>query len=125
QVARFVEETGIDLLAPAVGNVHGMLKHSPNPHLFVKKIKEFRKAANVPLVLHGGSGIPDEDFVQAIDAGVRIIHISTELRRAWRSGLEKGLAEHPAEVAPYKLMESALAEIKAVALARLRLFNKL
>ena len=125
QVAKFVAETGVDLLAPAVGNVHGMLKGSPNPHLFIKKIKEFRKAAKVPLVLHGGSGTPDEDFVKAIEAGVQIVHISTELRRAWTSGMGKALKEHPDEVAPYKLLETSLAEVKAVALARLKLFNKI
>lgn len=125
QVARFVEATGIDLLAPAVGNIHGMLKNSPNPHLFIKKIKELRKAAKVPLVLHGGSGIPDDDFVQAIDAGVRVIHISTELRSAWTAGMGEALKEHPNEVAPYKLLENSFTEVKAVALARLKLFNKI
>ena len=125
QVTEFVAQTGVDLLAPAVGNVHGMLKSSPNPHLFIKKIKELRKAAKVPLVLHGGSGTPDEDFVKAIEAGVQIVHISTELRRAWTSGMGKALKEHPDEVAPYKLLETSLTEVKAVALARLKLFNKI
>lgn len=125
QVARFVKETGVDLLAPAVGNIHGMLKNSPNPHLFIKKIKEYRKAAKVPLVLHGGSGTPDEDFVKAIDAGIRIIHISTELRKAWRDGVEKSLAAHPDEVAPYKLLAESYEQVKAVATARIKLFTKL
>lgn len=125
QVARFVKETGVDLLAPAVGNIHGMLKNSPNPHLFIRKIKEYRRAAKVPLVLHGGSGTPDEDFVKAIDAGIRIIHISTELRRAWRDGVEKSLVAHPNEVAPYKLLAESYEQVKAVATARIKLFTKL
>lgn len=125
EVAKFVVETGVDLLAPAVGNIHGMLKNSPNPHLFIKKIKELRKAAKVPLVLHGGSGIPDEDFTKAIDAGIRIIHISTELRRAWRAGIEKSLLAHPNEVAPYKLLEDSYVGVKEVATNRLKLFNKI
>ncbi len=144
EAAKFVAETGVDLLAPAIGNVHGMFSASDSPfpkgstaqpggisspvyikHLFIKRVKEIRKAAKVPLVLHGGSGTPDEDFVKAIEAGVQIVHISTELRRAWRVGAEKGLAQHPTEVAPYKLLESSLAEVKAVALARLKLFNKI
>jgi fructose-bisphosphate aldolase class II len=125
QVIDFVGKTGVNLLAPAVGNIHGMLKNSPNPHLFIKKIKELRKAAKVPLVLHGGSGIPDEDFTKAIDAGIRIIHISTELRRAWRAGIEKSLAAYPNEVAPYKLLDDAHKAVKEVALARLKLFNKI
>jgi fructose-bisphosphate aldolase class II len=125
EVAKFVVETGVDLLAPAVGNIHGMLKNSPNPHLFIKKIKELRKAAKVPLVLHGGSGIPDEDFTKAIDAGIRIIHISTELRRAWRAGIEKSLLAHPNEVAPYKLLEDSYVGVKEVVTNRLKLFNKI
>lgn len=125
QVASFVQQTGINLLAPAVGNIHGMLKNAPNPHLFIEKIKEYRTAAGVPLVLHGGSGTPDEDFVQAVKAGIRIVHISTELRRAWRAGIESALNTHPNEVAPYKLLESAHAGIKDVAMNRLRLFTQL
>ncbi len=125
EAVRFVAETGVDLFAPAVGNIHGMLKDSPDPHLFIKLIGKIRRSAKVPLVLHGGSGTPEEDFVQAIDAGVRIVHISTELRKAWRSGIEKALPAHPNEVAPYKLLEGSLAEVKAVALQRLKLFNKI
>lgn len=127
QAATFVIETGVDLLAPAVGNVHGMFKDSGTftKHLFVKRIKEIRRAAKVPLVLHGGSGTPDEEFLKAIDAGVSIIHISTELRRALRGGIEKGLREMPNEMAPYNLLKPAFADVKAIALARLKLFNKL
>ena len=138
EAAKFVQETGVDMLAPAIGNVHGMFKDQPTAnnsqpttgpayvkHLFIKRIKEIRRAAKVPLVLHGGSGTPDEDFVKAIEAGVQIVHISTELRRAWRAGMDKALAEHPTEVAPYKLLESSLEGVKAVAAQRLKLFNKI
>lgn len=127
EAAKFVEATGIDMLAPSVGNVHGMFKASSGfeKHLFVKRIGEIRRAAKVPLVLHGGSGTPDEDFVKAIEKGVRIVHISTELRRAWRAGMAKALPAHPDEVAPYKLLEDSYAAVKEVALNRLKLFNKL
>jgi ketose-bisphosphate aldolase len=125
EAAKFVKETGVDLFAPAVGNIHGMLKDSPDPHLFVKLIGKIRRATKVPLVLHGGSGTPEEDFVKAIDQGVRIIHISTELRKAWRGGLESSLQEHPNEVAPYKLLAKSVEDVQAVALQRLKLFNKL
>lgn len=120
-----VKETGIDLLAPAVGNIHGMFKNTPNPNLNIKRIKELRKAAGVPLVLHGGSGIKDEEFIKAIDAGISIIHINTELRLAWRKGIEKSLVEKPEEIVPYKLLLAVIEEIKKVVAARLKLFNKL
>ena len=124
QAERFVAETGVDLFAPAVGNIHGMLESALNPHLYIEAIKKIRRLAKRPLVLHGGSGTPDEDFIKAISAGVAIIHISTELRRAWKLGVEQGLRSQPDEVAPYKLMTQALEEIKKVALARLKFFNR-
>ena len=125
EAARFVKETGVDMLAPAVGNIHGMFKNAPNPRLNIKRIQEIKSAVQVPLVLHGGSGISDEDFLAAIDAGINIIHINTEIRVAWRQGLEKGLTEKPEEVAPYKLMQPSLDEIKKVVYNRLALFNRL
>lgn len=125
QAAAFVKETGVDLLAPAVGNIHGMFGKAKNPNLDIKRIREIRKAAGVPLVLHGGSGIKDKDFVAAIKAGISIIHISTELRVAWRKGLERGLANNPEEIAAYKLLPDAVAEVKKVVVNRLKLFNNL
>lgn len=123
--ARFVKETGVDLIGPSVGNIHGMFKNSPNPHLNIEKIKAIREAAGVPLVLHGGSGIRDEEFTQAIDAGISIIHINTELRSAFRKGLEESLGVNPSEIAPYKLLNPAIAEMEKIVANRLKLFNKL
>lgn len=125
EAARFVKETGVDMLAPAVGNIHGMFKNAPNPKLNIKRIKEIKLAVGVPLVLHGGSGIGDEDFLSAIHAGISVIHINTEIRIAWREGLEAGFKSQPEEVAPYKLMAPALDEIKKVVYNRLILFNRL
>jgi len=125
EAARFVEETGVDMLAPAVGNIHGMFANAPEPRLDINRIREIKKAVKIPLVLHGGSGNTDEDFLAAIDAGISVIHISTELRVAWRKGLEATLKENPGEVAPYKLMPDVLAGMEKVIEARLRLFNKI
>ncbi|KKW14483.1 MAG: Ketose-bisphosphate aldolase, class-II [Parcubacteria group bacterium GW2011_GWA2_50_10b] len=119
---RFVEETGIDLFAPSVGNVHGLVK-SGQPKLNIERIKALREAVKVPLVLHGGSGISDEDFLSAIAAGIRVIHINTELRLAYKEGIAEGLKS--GEIAPYKFMETGVEEMKKVVRERLRLFNKL
>ena len=121
----FVKETGVDLLAPAVGNLHGILKNAPMPKLDIERIKKIGQAAGVPLVLHGGSGLGDEDFLKAIEAGVSIIHINTEIRLAWRRGMEKSLAQKPEETTPYKLLPIAIEEIAGVVKKRLKLFNKL
>lgn len=122
EAAEFVKATGIDLLAPSVGNVHGMVK-SGQPRLNIERIKAVREAAGVPLVLHGGSGISDEDFTAAIDAGISIIHINTELRVAYKEGIEEGLRS--GEIAPYKFLAEGVEEMKKVVRDRLKLFNKL
>ena len=127
EAKQFVESTGIDILAPAVGNMHGMLKSmvhgQTRKRLDVQRIAEIKNAAQVPLTLHGGSGTNDEDLRKAIAAGINIIHINTELRVAWRRGLEEGLAKRPDEVVPYKILPFAVESVKKVASSRLNLFN--
>lgn len=130
---RFVKETGIDLLAPAVGNIHGIVmdidsngkSRSINPRLDIERISAIKKAVKIPLVLHGGSGISDEDFAAAIKAGISIIHINTEIRMAWKNALERSLLESKDEVAPYKILNPSLEAVKSVVKSRLQLFNKL
>lgn len=120
----FVEQTGIDFLAPSVGNIHGMIKGG-NPKLDINKIKAIKEACGVSLVLHGGSGIADEDFTNAIKAGISIIHINTEIRVAFRETVLQYLQENPNEVAPYKILKSAVDKIEEVVYNRLKLFNNL
>jgi fructose-bisphosphate aldolase, class II len=122
-IAKYVRETGVDLIAPAVGNLHGMLKHSKNPKIYTSRITELRKAGGVPIVLHGGSGISDEDFISSIKAGVSIVHINTEIRVAYKKAIALSLQENPEEVAPYKFMKSAVQEVQKVVKKRLKLFN--
>jgi len=125
EASRFVDETGIDLLAPAVGNLHGMLKSGKNPHINSKRVSEIREAAGVPLVLHGGSGITEEDFQNGIEAGLAEIHVSTELRVAYREALELSLKNDPSELAPYKYMKPVREAVQEVVEKKLRLFNGL
>ena len=125
QAERFVRETGVDLIAPAVGNIHGMFKNAPNPNLSIERIKALRQAGKRPIVLHGGSGTSDADFTAAIEAGVSIIHINTEIRRAWRQGIEDAVKNNPDQIVPYKLLQGAIDEMKNVIFNRLKLFNRL
>ncbi len=125
QAVQFVKESGIDLFAPAVGNIHGMMRVGNDPRLDIERIAKIRKAAGVPLVLHGGSGTVDEDFVSAIDAGMAVIHISTELRVAYQKALKLSLQENPDEVAPYKYLKDPVKAVEMVAAGRLKLFNKI
>ena len=121
---QYVAETGVDLLAPAVGNIHGMLKNADNPNLDIERIKKIREAAGVPLVLHGGSGTTDRDFVEAIEAGISIVHINTEIRLVFRDALRKNLQENPEEIAPYRIMKPSLLAIEKKVKERLALFSK-
>lgn len=120
---RFVEETKVDLLAPAVGNIHGMLKNAKNPNLDIDRIAEIREGVGIPLVLHGGSGISDEDFVSAIHSGMSIVHINTEIRKAYRDSLEKSLKNNPDEITPYKINQDVVSAMEDVVKKRLEIFG--
>jgi len=127
EAKQYVASTGVDILAPAVGNSHGMLQTmvqgSVKKRLDLTRIREIKSASKCLLTLHGGSGTEDHDLDDAIAAGINIIHINTELRVAWRRGLEAAFAKNPREVVPYKLLPIAEESVKQVVLARLRLFN--
>ena len=87
--ADFVQKTGVDALAVAVGNAHGDYKFPPK--LDFERITAIREAAGIPLVLHGGSGLSDDDFREAVRRGVCKINIFTDLDKAGKAGIEKGL----------------------------------
>lgn len=125
EAEEFVKKSGVDLLAPAVGNIHGILANISNPRLNIKRVREIKQAAKIPLVLHGGSGTADDDFRAAIKAGISVVHINTEIRVAWRKGVESGLKKNRDEVAPYKILPPALEGMRRVVENRLRLFNGL
>jgi len=125
EAKKFVDETGVDLLAPAVGNMHGMLKTGRNPKIDTQRVKEIREATRVPLVLHGGSGISDDDFVEAIKAGMAVIHINTEIRIAYKDAVKKSLQDNPDEIAPYRILKPAVKAVQEKVSERLKLFNGL
>ena len=124
----FVQSTGIDVLAPAVGNAHGMVESmvegKTKKHLDIERIAQIKKATRVFLTLHGGSGTDDDDFRKAIAAGINIIHVSTELRVAWKKSLQRSLAADPKDVVPYKILRPVVDSVAQVVGSRLRLFNE-
>jgi fructose-bisphosphate aldolase class II len=125
EAKRFVLETGVDMLAPAIGNIHGMLKGGKDPALNIQRIKEIKEVVGIPMVLHGASGNSAEDIKLAIKAGMSIVHINTEIRVAFRQALVKSLQENPDEVAPYKYMKGAVQAVQAVIEEKLNLFSNL
>ena len=125
EAKKFVIETGVDLLAPAVGNFHGMLRGGKDPSLNIGRIKEISEAIKIPLVLHGGSGNSPAEFQKAIEVGVTIVHINTELRVAYRQALQKSLQENLEETTPYKYLKEPVKAIQKVVEEKLKIFNKI
>lgn len=122
EAQQFITETGADMLAPAVGNIHGMLKGGIDPALSPERVRDIAQATKVPLVLHGASGNSDADIQACIKAGVRIVHVNTELRVAFKQGLVKYLQDNPDEIAPYKYLKSARDAMKEVIKKKLLVF---
>lgn len=118
---RLVEETGIDLAAPAVGNIHGIVK-SGQPKLSIARIQALTETAGVPLVLHGGSGSSDEEFREAVKAGIAVIHINTELRVLYRDSLKQTLEQEPQQTTPYKFLAPSVSAMQAYLAQKMRLF---
>lgn len=87
EAERFVAETGVDFLAISVGIVHGVPLATAQP-LDIQRVKEIEAAVNIPLVLHGASGVPDDEIRAAMAAGVHKFNADTDLRLAFRSGIE-------------------------------------
>lgn len=120
----FVRETGIDLLAPAVGNLHGIVKNA-QPKLNIGRIAEIVASTDAPLVLHGASGIGNDELAAAVEAGISMVHYNTELRIAYRDALKDSLAQNPNEVAPYKFLASSVDAVERVVEEKLRVMNKM
>lgn len=125
QAADFVFRTGIDLLAPAVGNMHGMLGVNSDPALDLNLIEHISKSSGVPIVLHGASGNSESDIKEAIQRGVVIVHVSTEIRFAYRKALEDSLAKNKDSFAPYDYLNPAKEAVKTVVKEKIKLFANL
>jgi fructose-bisphosphate aldolase class II len=127
EARQFVTSTDIDILAPSVGTMHGLLKTmvrgEREKRLDCARIAEIRQAAGTFLTLHGGSGTNAADLRAAVRAGITIAHVNTELRLAWRRGLDGALARKPDEVVPYKILPEVVDSIKAVVRDRLELLS--
>lgn len=115
----FVRKTGIDSLAIAVGNAHGDYKFPPK--LDFDRITTIRDITNIPLVLHGGSGLADSDFTEAVKCGICKVNIFTDIDKAGKAGMEKGIAAGSGTL--MELIPFAIDEMKAVVRKKLKLFG--
>ena len=123
ECVRMVKETGIDFLAPALGSVHG--PYHGEPKLGFKEMKEIAEATNIPLVLHGGSGIPNEQLRMAIDRGTAKININTECQQAWTAIVREVLAKDPKVYGPRKIIGPGREGIKEVVRTKATIFGSL
>lgn len=117
----FVEATGIDTYAAAVGNLHGTF---PVPKkLDLELLQQIRNVVNCNISLHGGSGTPGHYFIDAVKIGVTKVNINTDLRIAYRRTLEQILADNPSEFAVVKLMDQVIDAVQAVVESKIDVFN--
>lgn len=124
EAMRFISGTGIDCFAPAIGNIHGILKNAPEPKLHADRVKEIAAATGLPLVLHGASGNSETEIVECITAGIAVVHINTELRVLYRDTLQKVMAEKPDEVAPYKFLSPVVEQMRIYIEGKLKVFAR-
>jgi len=121
---KYIDKSGVDLLAISIGTFHGIQAGGINPRLRLDKLEEIRKkTGNTFLVMHGGSGTPEEDIRKAIDLGIIKININTELRLAYTNALRKALQENPNEVVPYKYLQNAVEAVGKVVKQKITLFR--
>lgn len=118
--AEFVRQTGVTCLAVLVGNAHGHYKKPPK--LDIDRIRAIREATGgIPLVLHGGSGIPDDQVREAIHAGIRKMNIGTDVCCAFADGAKASLDDPKRSIAVDLFMKPAIAAVKALAVSKIAL----
>lgn len=116
---RFVRETGVDSLAVAIGTAHGFYKGSP--HIDIGRLKEIRSRVEIPLVLHGTSGVPEETVRVCIQNGMCKVNYATDLRCAFTEAVRKALGNEPLAVDPKRYLGPAREAVKEAAKDRIRL----
>jgi fructose-bisphosphate aldolase class II len=119
--AAFVQATGIDTFAAAIGNLHG--KYPVPKILDLQLLQQVRGAIECNISLHGGSGTPGHYFRDAVQIGVSKININTDMRVAYRNTLEKVLADNPSEYAVVKLMDQVINAVQEVVEEKIDMFN--
>lgn len=118
EAKKFVERTGITSLAIAIGTAHGF--YAGTPVLDKERVSEIRKIVSIPLVLHGGSGLSDEDVKECIQRGMCKVNFATELRAAYTEAVKKLLTEAPNTIDPKKLGIVGMEAVKSLVMDRMK-----
>ncbi len=117
----YASDTGIDQLAVAVGNIHGI--YQGIPHIDCERLREINEGVHKPLVLHGGSGIPDDQIKAAIASGIAKINVNSELRLAYSQSIRDTLARDAELIVPYQITGPAIDAIQKVVESKIRVFD--
>jgi len=119
----YVKKTGVDILAVSIGTFHGIDIGSVSPNIRLDRLKEIQNAVHIPLVLHGGSGTPETDVLEAIKLGIIKININTELRIAFSHALRRSLENNKEEITPYKYLPQAVNATTKITEKYIKLFG--
>ncbi|MEI3522239.1 MAG: tagatose-bisphosphate aldolase subunit GatY [Anaerosacchariphilus sp.] len=119
EAKEFVERTGVTSLAVAIGTAHGVYKGVPK--LDLDRLAEIRKVVDIPLVLHGASGLSEEAVVESIKRGICKVNFATELRIAYTDGVKEFLAANPDAFDPKKYGKVAMEHVKAIVETRMKM----
>ncbi|MEM1988550.1 MAG: class II fructose-bisphosphate aldolase [Candidatus Woesearchaeota archaeon] len=122
QVEDFVNSTDVDFLAVAIGNAHGIYS-DPNPKINLDVLKKINKKVNIPLVMHGGSGLPDEQIKQAIQNGISKINFDTELRIAFSNALENYFKKEPGSYNVRTFLTESINSVKEKVKEKMKILN--
>ncbi len=120
-VPRFVEETGLDALAIAIGTAHGFYKSEPK--LDFERLAAISRITKTPLVLHGGTGVPAEDFKKAVLLGMSKINVGTELKATYAKAVRDALCAYPNEIDPRKFMRLVKERCSEVVQEKIEIFG--
>lgn len=121
EAVKFVKETGVDYLAIAIGTAHG--KYRGEPKLDFERLDTIKKLLDMPIVLHGASGVAEADIKKAVSLGINKINIDTDIRIAFTEGVRSVIINKPEEYDPRKLCAPAKEEMKKVVKEKMRLFG--
>ena len=120
---KFVEETGCDTLAIAIGTAHGLYPKDFEPHLNQDLLTEIKEKVSIPLVLHGGSANPDSEIAEAVKRGINKINISSDIKDAFYQQTRKTLANDPVVREPFVLYKESIEAMDKVIYQKIELFN--
>lgn len=121
EAALFVSESGVDYLAIAIGTAHG--KYKGVPKLDMNRLAKIKSLLDMPIVLHGASGVPEDQIKKAIELGVNKINIDTDVRVAFTEGIKSVIVGKPEEYDPRKICAPAMAEMKKVVKTKMQMFG--